>query len=88
MFALMVGFEVAGILGGLFAVPVAGVIWVLSSTAYRNVVDLEPLAEIEEQVTSLAAAGGVPEGVVRPVIAPSDAETVAPSPGDRGVGEP
>lgn len=26
MFALMVGFELAGILGGLFAVPVAGVL--------------------------------------------------------------
>jgi len=59
MFALMVGFEVAGILGGLFAVPVAGVIWVLSATAYRNVVELEPLeplADTEEQVARLSEA--------------------------------
>jgi predicted PurR-regulated permease PerM len=60
MFALMVGFEVAGILGGLFAVPVAGVIWVLSSTAYRNLVDLEPLNEIEEQVVHLGAVATGP----------------------------
>jgi predicted PurR-regulated permease PerM len=45
MFALMVGFELAGLLGGLFAVPVAGVIWVLVSTTYKHYVDTPPLAE-------------------------------------------
>jgi hypothetical protein len=29
MFALLAGFQLAGLLGGLFAVPVAGVVWVL-----------------------------------------------------------
>jgi predicted PurR-regulated permease PerM len=36
LFALLVGFEVAGILGGLFAVPIAGVLWVLASAAYNH----------------------------------------------------
>jgi predicted PurR-regulated permease PerM len=38
MFALLAGFQLAGVLGGLFAVPVAGVLWVLIGTAYRNAV--------------------------------------------------
>jgi predicted PurR-regulated permease PerM len=38
MFALLAGFQLAGVLGGLFAVPFAGVVWVLMSAAYRNVV--------------------------------------------------
>lgn len=38
MFALLAGFQVAGVLGGLFAVPLAGIIWVVSAAAYRNVV--------------------------------------------------
>ncbi len=41
MFALLAGFQLAGLLGGLFAVPLAGVLWVLLSAAYRNVV-VEP----------------------------------------------
>ena len=41
MFALLVGFQLAGLLGGLFAVPLAGVLWVLLGAAYRNVV-VEP----------------------------------------------
>jgi predicted PurR-regulated permease PerM len=36
LFALLVGFQVAGVLGGLFAVPVAGLLWVLLATAYRH----------------------------------------------------
>jgi predicted PurR-regulated permease PerM len=36
MFALLAGFQVAGLLGGLFAVPVAGVVWVLITAGYRN----------------------------------------------------
>jgi predicted PurR-regulated permease PerM len=36
MFALLAGFQLAGLLGGLFAVPVAGVVWVLLSAGYRN----------------------------------------------------
>jgi predicted PurR-regulated permease PerM len=39
MFALLAGFQLAGLLGGLFAVPLAGVLWVLLGAAYRNVVD-------------------------------------------------
>ena len=39
MFALLAGFQLAGLLGGLFAVPLAGVLWVLLGAAYRNVVE-------------------------------------------------
>jgi predicted PurR-regulated permease PerM len=42
MFALLAGFQLAGLLGGLFAVPLAGVLWVLLGAAYRNVVVTEP----------------------------------------------
>ena len=38
MFALLAGFQLAGLLGGLVAVPLAGVLWVLLGAAYRNVV--------------------------------------------------
>lgn len=41
LFALLAGFQLAGLLGGLFAVPIAGVLWVLLTAAYRNAV-LEP----------------------------------------------
>jgi predicted PurR-regulated permease PerM len=37
MLALMAGLELAGLLGGLFAVPVAGVLYVLVAAAYRRV---------------------------------------------------
>lgn len=39
LFALLVGFQLAGILGGLFVVPVAGTLWVLLAAAYRNTVE-------------------------------------------------
>jgi predicted PurR-regulated permease PerM len=42
MFALLAGFQLAGLLGGLFAVPLAGVLWVLLGAAYRNVIVVEP----------------------------------------------
>jgi len=58
MFALLVGFEVAGIMGGLFAVPVAGVIWVLSTAAYRSLVNLEPVTDVDEQLARLEAVPG------------------------------
>lgn len=35
MLVLLVGFEVAGIVGALFAVPLAGIVWVFASTALR-----------------------------------------------------
>jgi predicted PurR-regulated permease PerM len=38
MFALLAGFQLAGLLGGLFAVPLAGVLWVLLGAAYRSAV--------------------------------------------------
>ncbi len=41
MFALLAGFQLAGVIGGLFAVPIAGVLWVLIGAAYRNAV-VEP----------------------------------------------
>jgi predicted PurR-regulated permease PerM len=41
MFALLAGFQLAGVLGGLFAVPIAGILWVLVSAAYRDAV-VEP----------------------------------------------
>jgi predicted PurR-regulated permease PerM len=43
LFALLVGFEVAGILGGLFAVPIAGVLWVLASATYNHFIGTEPV---------------------------------------------
>jgi predicted PurR-regulated permease PerM len=42
MFALLAGFQLAGLLGGLFAVPLAGVLWVLLGAAYRQVVAEPP----------------------------------------------
>jgi len=38
MFALLAGFQLAGLLGGLFAVTLPGVLWVLLGATYRNVV--------------------------------------------------
>lgn len=35
MLVLLVGFEVAGVVGALFAVPLAGIVWVFASTALR-----------------------------------------------------
>jgi predicted PurR-regulated permease PerM len=63
LFALLVGFEVAGILGGLFAVPIAGVVWVLVAAAYHHFVALEPEAELTSKWVSCRngrgpAAGG------------------------------
>ena len=61
MFALLVGFEVAGIMGGLFAVPVAGVIWVLSTAAYRSLVNLEPVTDVDQDIDEqLARLEAVP----------------------------
>ena len=45
MFALLAGFQIAGLLGGLFAVPLAGVLWVLLSAAYRNALTPEPRSD-------------------------------------------
>jgi predicted PurR-regulated permease PerM len=42
LFALLAGFQLAGLLGGLFAVPLAGVLWVLLGAAYRNVLAEPP----------------------------------------------
>jgi predicted PurR-regulated permease PerM len=36
LFALLVGFQLAGPIGALFAVPVAGLVWVLLGAAYRQ----------------------------------------------------
>ena len=36
MLVLLVGFELAGIVGALFAVPLAGIVWVFASTAIRG----------------------------------------------------
>jgi predicted PurR-regulated permease PerM len=59
LFALLVGFEVAGILGGLFAVPIAGVLWVLVSAAYNHFLAMEPVTtpatgpeRVNDEVTS------------------------------------
>jgi predicted PurR-regulated permease PerM len=35
MLALLVGFELAGVVGALFAVPIAGIVWVFAATALR-----------------------------------------------------
>ena len=42
---LLVGFE-AGILGGLFAVPIAGVLWVLVSAVHHHFVATQPVTEL------------------------------------------
>jgi predicted PurR-regulated permease PerM len=42
MFALLAGFQLAGLLGGLFAVPIAGVLWVLLTAGYRNAMAEQP----------------------------------------------
>jgi predicted PurR-regulated permease PerM len=42
MFALLAGFQLVGLLGGLFAVPVAGVVWVLITAGYRNAMTTPP----------------------------------------------
>lgn len=42
MFALLAGFQLAGVIGGLFAVPVAGILWVLVGAAYRDSVARPP----------------------------------------------
>lgn len=41
LFSLLAGLEVAGILGGLFAVPLAGLLFVLLGTVYRRLVGLD-----------------------------------------------
>ena len=67
MFALLAGFQLAGVLGGLFAVPVAGVLWVLIGTAYRNAVARPArarrwvLPSWRRAAGSTAAERGVPE---------------------------
>jgi predicted PurR-regulated permease PerM len=35
MLVLLIGFEVAGVVGALFAVPLAGIVWVFTATALR-----------------------------------------------------
>jgi predicted PurR-regulated permease PerM len=42
MFALLAGLQLAGLLGALFAVPVAGILWVLVAAAYRGSVAEPP----------------------------------------------
>lgn len=42
MFALLAGLQLAGLLGALFAVPVAGILWVLVGAAYRSSVAAPP----------------------------------------------
>jgi hypothetical protein len=57
MFALLAGFQLAGLLGGFFAVPLAGVLWVLLGAAYRNVV-VEPRIGSSFRCRSLTAPHG------------------------------
>jgi predicted PurR-regulated permease PerM len=71
MFALMVGFEIAGILGGLFAVPVAGVLWVFAVAAYQAVMRAagEPLGDAEYEPPGT-------DGLATPTAAVADPEIV------------
>jgi predicted PurR-regulated permease PerM len=62
LFALLVGFEVAGILGGLFAVPIAGVLWVLAVATYRHFVT-EPDADVTSEAPAEQTVGPPPTGV-------------------------
>jgi predicted PurR-regulated permease PerM len=51
---------VAGILGGLFAVPIAGVLWVLVSAVYHHFVIAEPENEVASGSALAEAAIGPP----------------------------
>ncbi len=62
MLALLIGLEVGGIVGALFAVPLAGVIWVFASAAMRaraGHVPAEPGAARLRDADAPAAAKGV-----------------------------
>jgi predicted PurR-regulated permease PerM len=53
LFALLAGAQLAGAMGALFAVPVAGFIWLMVATIYRSFRKTDPtLASAEELVTS------------------------------------
>lgn len=66
MFALLAGFQLAGLLGGLFAVPIAGVLWVLLGAAYRNVVVEPPPRRTRFPVPRLGRLARKPAAGVEP----------------------
>lgn len=70
MLALMAGFEIAGILGGLFAVPIAGVLYVLVTELYRRIAygDTPPPPPPKRQGWRFRRPRGDPNG---PAISPT-----------------
>jgi predicted PurR-regulated permease PerM len=50
MFALLAGLELGGIIGALFAVPVAGFLWVMVSALYTRTWSPEPALSPEPAV--------------------------------------
>lgn len=58
--ALVLGFEVGGIIGGLFAVPIAGLIWVLLSTAVNAWRGKRQELQRRLEVQTLGPANGRP----------------------------
>ena len=48
LFALLVGFHLAGMVGAVFAVPVAGLLWSLALAVYRVVSPAAPPAAVVE----------------------------------------
>lgn len=62
MFALLAGYQVAGVLGATFAVPLAGVVWVVLGAAYRDNSAERPSQASEAEVASTAGASAAPQG--------------------------
>jgi predicted PurR-regulated permease PerM len=53
MFALLAGAQVAGAIGAIFAIPVAGFFWIIIVAVYRSFMTrVEELAEVEPPVTT------------------------------------
>ena len=65
MFALLAGLQLAGLLGALFAVPVAGILWVLVGAAYRNSVG-EPPRPRRDALARLRRSAPGPGSVLPP----------------------
>jgi predicted PurR-regulated permease PerM len=65
LFALLAGLQLAGPLGALFAVPVAGILWVLVGAAYRNTVT-EPRARRRTLLSRLRRSSPRPTPLEQP----------------------
>ncbi|HZU07244.1 MAG TPA: AI-2E family transporter [Chloroflexota bacterium] len=83
MFALLAGFELGGVLGAIFAVPVAGFLWVVAITLYRRLMGLEDTGPGRRApVPSRAPAAAPPPGAQPSQNTPDEAppSTASPEP--------